>query len=82
MRLKCPFEITMFPLFQNVNRNFLSQVWTTSTIFLNISCWITKEKSAGNLKCVLMQPLKKSMSSISHRPHSLDGNNEEIGEEM
>ena len=24
----------------------------------------------------------KSMSSISYRPHSLDGNDEEIGEEM
>ena len=41
-----------------------------------------RKKSEGNLECVLKQPLKKSMSSSSYRPHSIDGNNEEIDEEM
>ena len=81
MRLKSSFEITRFPLFQNVNRNFFclkyeQPAWSFK-IFL---AELLKEKSAGNLECVSKQPLRKSMSSI--RPHSLEGNNEEISEEM
>ena len=60
MKLKFPFEITRFPLFQNVNRNFFclkyEQQPQSFKIFL---AKLQKEKSAGNLECVSKQPLKK-----------------------
>ena len=69
MRLKSPFEITRFPLFQNVNRNFFrlkyEQRAQSFEIFL---AELRKERSAGNLERVSKQPLKKACHPlvISH----------------
>ena len=63
MRLKSPFEITRFPLFQNINVNFFrlkyEQQAQSFHIFL-AELW--KMKSAGNLECVLFVLFYKDIS--------------------
>ena len=79
MRLKSPFEITRFSLFQKVNRNFFRLKYEQrARSFLIFFAELGKEKGAGNLEYVSKQPLKKPMSSISYTPHSFDKNDEEI----
>ena len=65
MRRKSPFEITRFPLFQNVHINFfLLKYEQQAKSFQTFLAELWKEKSAGNLECVLKQPLKKACHSI------------------
>ena len=45
MRLESLFEITRFPLFQNVNRNFFHLKYEQQAqFFKNISSWITERE--------------------------------------
>ena len=57
LRLKSPFEITRFPLFQDRNRNFFhlkyEQQDQSFKIFL-AELW--KEKSPGYLECIDLLP--------------------------
>ena len=82
MWLKSPFEITRFPSFENVNRNFFRFKHEQRALFLNISRWIREREECSKFRVCFEATTKKSMSSISYRPHSLDVKDEEIGEEM
>ena len=79
MRLKSPFENTRFPLFQNVNIDFFCLKYEQPAIFLNTFCRIMEREECRKFRVCFDATMKKSMSSISYRPYSLDGNDEIIG---
>ena len=68
IRLKYPFEITRFPLFQNVNGNFFGLKYEqTARSFQIFLAELRKEKSTGNSECV--DQLPKEL-----KPHSTQVN--------
>ena len=81
-RLKSPYEITRFPLFQNVNTIFFRLKYEERALLFKYFCCMAEREDCRKLRECFKAATKKSMSPIRYRQHSLDRNNKEIVEEF